>query len=599
MARAANDRFRGQFAPGQPGRYSYTVEGWIDRFTTWRNAMAKRDPATTDLHVDCLIGANLIEEIASEAVSSPADSIQLRAWADRLRTERDPLRAQELALSDEMYLIAQRHPRRSFASRYERELALTVDRERAVFSAWYELFPRSCTSDASRHGTLRDCEARLPEIAAMGFDILYLPPVHPIGSTFRKGPNNSLPAKAGDVGSPWAIGSPEGGHFAIHPQLGTMEDFDRLVASANHHGMEIAMDVAFQCSPDHPYVQSHPEWFRARPDGTIQYAENPPKKYQDIVPIDFETEHWRELWAELKRVVLFWIDHGIRIFRADNPHTKAFPFWEWLIGEVHGQFPDVIFLAEAFTRPKVMYRLAKLGFSQSYTYFTWRNSKEELTAYFRDLTQTDVREFFRPNLWPNTPDILPEYLQIGGRSACMVRALLAATLSSNYGVYGPAFELGENRPIQQGSEEYLDSEKYQIRRWELHDRGSISEFLTRLNRIRRGEPALQRNYPIEFHPTDNPAVICYSKTAADPSDAVVVIVNLDAFHTQAGWVTLDLEALGLDPRRTFQAHDLLGESRYLWQGSRNYFELVPGKLPGHIMKIRRWVRTERDFDYYL
>ena len=597
MTRLGNDRFRGQFTVREPGRFRYTVEGWIDRLATWRAAMAKRDAAAADFHVDCLIGADLIESLASQA--APADAAQLHAWAGRLRAEPDPVQAQEIALSDEMYLIAQRNPCRRFAARYGAELALIVDRAKAGFSSWYELFPRSCTSDASRHGTLRDCEARLPEIAAMGFDVLYLPPIHPIGTTFRKGPNNRLPAKAGDVGSPWAIGSAEGGHTAIHPQLGTLDDFDHLVAAGRQHDIEVALDLAFQCSPDHPYTRNHPEWFRMRPDGTIQYAENPPKKYQDIVPIDFECEHWRELWEELKRVVVFWVERGVRIFRCDNPHTKSFQFWEWLIGEIQQQYPDVIFLAEAFTRPKVMYQLAKLGFSQAYTYFTWRNSRDELTSYFHELIKTNVREFLRPHLWPNTPDILSEFLQIGGRPAFMIRALLAATLSSNYGIYGPAFELCENSPLEAGSEEYLDSEKYQVRRWDLNVPGNLRDFLTRLNRIRRNDAALRRNDTLEFHATDNPSVICYSKSTEDRSDAVVVIVNLDAFHTQSGWVTLDLDLLGLDPRRAFQAHDLLGEARYLWQSPRNFFELVPGKLPGHVMKIRRWVRTERDFDYYL
>jgi starch synthase (maltosyl-transferring) len=370
------------------------------------------------------------------------------------------------------------------------------------------------------------------------------------------------------------------------------------MAKARSHGIEIALDLAFQCSPDHPYVRQHPEWFRKRPDGSIQYAENPPKKYEDIFPLDFETSHWRELWEELRVVVLSWIAHGVRIFRIDNPHTKALPFWEWMIGEIKEQHPDVLFLAEAFTRPKLMYRLAKLGFSQSYTYFTWRNTKPELTNYFRELTETELREFFRPNLWPNTPDILSEFLQVGGRAAFMIRLILAATMGANYGIYGPAFELCENSPREPGSEEYLNSEKYELKHWDLDSTRSLKDLVAHINRIRRENPALQSDGDLRFHETDNAEVICYSKTTKDLSDIIIVLCNLDAFHTQTGWVNLDLASLGLDAGRMFQAHDLLSDGRYLWNGARNYFELVPESLPAHVMKVRKWVRTERDFDYY-
>jgi starch synthase (maltosyl-transferring) len=433
----------------------------------------------------------------------------------------------------------------------------------------------------------------------MGFDVVYLPPIHPIGVSFRKGRNNTLTPTPEDPGSPWAIGGAEGGHTAIHPQLGTMADFERLVARARDLGMEIALDLAYQCTPDHPWVKSHPEWFRRRPDGTIQYAENPPKKYQDIYPIDFETEDWRALWDALKDVVLYWAQHGVRIFRVDNPHTKAFPFWEWMIAEVQGVYPDVLFLSEAFTRPKVMYRLAKLGFSQSYTYFAWRNTKDELTTYFTELTQTHVREFFRPNLWPNTPDILTEYLQFGGRPGFMIRLVLAATLGASYGIYGPAFELGDSTPRSPGSEEYLNSEKYEIRQWDLANPWSLRDFIARVNRIRRQSPALQTDRGLRFHQTDNPMLLCYSKTSDDQSSVVLVVVNLDFQHTQAGWVSLDLQALGMDETRPFQVHDELGEERYLWQGRRNYIELNPHSVPAHIFRLRRRVRTEKDFDYYL
>ena len=590
MTLVGGDRWRGEFPVARIGQYRYTVEGWIDRFATWRKAMFKRIESGQDVRVECLIGAELIEEAAARATEE--DALQLRDFANILHDDSDREDRNRAVLGDDLAALVQRYPDRRFATRYEKELPLVVDRERAGFSTWYELFPRSC-------GTLRDCEARLPYVAAMGFDVLYLPPIHPIGHTFRKGKNNEVSAADDDVGSPWAIGSDVGGHTSIHPKLGTLDDFQRLMAKATEHGIEIALDLAFQCSPDHPYVRQHPEWFRMRPDGTIQYAENPPKKYQDIFPLDFESPQWRELWEELKRVVLFWIDQGVRIFRVDNPHTKAFPFWEWMIGEVKSEYPDVLFLAEAFTRPAVMYRLAKLGFSQSYTYFTWRNGKDELTTYFRELTETGVREYFRANLWPNTPDILPEFLQAAGRAAFITRLILAATLMPNYGIYGPAFELCENTPREPGSEEYLNSEKYEIRHWDTDSSASLKHLISRINRIRRENPALQNAGNLRFHETDNPEVICYSKATTDLTDIVIVICNLDPYHTQRGWLKLDLASIGLDASRAFQAHDLLGEGRYPWHGPRNYFELVPESLPAHIMKVRKWVRTERDFDYYL
>ncbi len=594
MTKLGNDRWRGKFRVSTPGRYDYTVEGWIDRFETWRHNLAKRISASQDIAVECLIGAALLEETADRA--SGPDRTRLLSWARLLREEHE--RAPEIVLDAEVSSVVQQYPLRQFPGRYDKELCVVVDRERARYSTWYELFPRSCAPQPGQHGTLRDCERWLPCVAAMGFDVLYLPPIHPIGTTHRKGRNNSVDADAGDVGSPWAIGSEAGGHTAIHPSLGTLEDFDHLLAAASAHGIEIALDLALQCSPDHPYVHEHPEWFRKRPDGTIQYAENPPKKYQDIVPIDFETKQWRELWDELEHILLFWITRGVRIFRVDNPHTKALPFWEWVIQKIKGPHPEVLFLAEAFTRPKLMYRLAKLGFSQSYTYFAWRNTKYEITNYFRELTQTEVREYFRPNLWPNTPDILPEYLQSGGRAAFMLRLILAATLGSNYGIYGPAFELCENTPREPGSEEYLDSEKYEIKHRNVDTPWSLRDFIARVNRIRRDNAALQSDWGLRFHETDNPALICYSKATQDLSNVIIVVVNLDPFHRQAGWINLDIGELGLDTTRTFQAHDLLGDGRYFWQGARNYVELIPESLPAHVMRLRKWVRTERDFDYY-
>ncbi|HXJ10725.1 MAG TPA: alpha-1,4-glucan--maltose-1-phosphate maltosyltransferase [Candidatus Limnocylindrales bacterium] len=597
MKPLGNDRWRGEFCVLKLGRYTYTIEGWVDHFQTWRQDLGKRISAKQDISVDLQIGAGLIEEAAARA--NGKDGEILLDWARRLRESKQLESQTAIALDTDLLALVQLYPERELVTRYDKQLSVVVDRDKAGFSSWYEVFPRSCSPDQKRHGTFRDCERWLPYIASMGFDVLYLPPIHPIGRTFRKGRNNTLPAESGDVGSPWAIGSVEGGHKSIHPELGTLEDFRRFLAKAADHGLEVALDIALQCSPDHPYVREHPEWFSTRPDGSIQYAENPPKKYQDIFPLNFATAHWQALWDELKSIFLFWIEQGVRIFRVDNPHTKAFPFWEWVITEIKNQHPDVLFLAEAFTRPNVMYRLAKLGFSQSYTYFTWRNAKQELTQYFTELAQTDVREYLRPNLWPNTPDILPEFLQVGGRPAFMVRLILAATLGGNYGIYGPSFEVCENAPLQPGGEEYLHSEKYELKHRDLGSKASLKNFIASVNRIRRENPALQSNRNLCFHETDNPALICFTKATDDLSNVIVVVVNLDCSHVQSGWITLDLDSIGLNARHAFQAHDLLSEGRFLWQGSRNYVELVPESLPAHILLLRRWVRTERDFDYYL
>ncbi|HEY2120231.1 MAG TPA: alpha-1,4-glucan--maltose-1-phosphate maltosyltransferase [Candidatus Acidoferrum sp.] len=597
MKPLGNDRWRGEFTVVKPGRYQYTVEGWIDDFQTWRHALEKRVAADQDVHVDLLIGVELIEVAARRATQQ--DAALLRQWADRLRQNKDKSAAAQLAQDEDLLAAMERNRDRILTSRYEKKLTVVVDHEKARFSTWYEIFPRSCSPQAGRHGTLRDCEAWLPYIASMGFDIVYLPPIHPIGHAFRKGKNNSAVVQPDDVGSPWAVGSKEGGHTTVHPELGTLEDFSRFLSKAAERGLEVALDIAFQCSPDHPYASQHREWFRSRPDGTIQYAENPPKKYEDIYPLDFENAQWRAMWEELKSVFQFWIDQGVRIFRVDNPHTKPFAFWEWVIGEIKQSYPEVLFLSEAFTRPRVMARLAKLGFSQSYTYFAWRNTKQEITSYFTDLTQTELREYLRPNLWPNTPDILPEFLQVGGRSAFMARFILAATLGSSYGIYGPAFELCENVPLRPGSEEYLNSEKYELKHRDLHSKASLKDLISRVNRIRKENPALQSNRNLRFHETDNPALICYSKATDDFSNVIVVIVNLDSFHTQSGWVNLDLASIGVDANHAFQVHDLLADGKFLWQGSPNYVELIPESLPAHILLLRRWVRTERDFDYYL
>jgi starch synthase (maltosyl-transferring) len=460
-----------------------------------------------------------------------------------------------------------------------------VDPVRACYSTWYELFPRSCAPEEGGHGTFRDVIDWLPRIAEMGFDVVYLPPIHPVGQAFRKGKNNATSAVPGDVGSPWAIGSPAGGHKAIHPELGTQQDFQALVAAAGERGIALALDIAFQCSPDHPYVGEHPEWFRRRPDGTIQYAENPPKKYQDIYPFDFETAEWRALWEELTSVVVYWCRQGIRIFRVDNPHTKAFAFWEFLIGQVKAEFPDAIFLSEAFTRPKIMYRLAKLGFSQSYTYFTWRNSKAELIEYFSELTQPPVNQFFRPNLWPNTPDILPPHLQTGGRAAFVARLVLAGTLGASYGIYGPAFENQHHLPREAGSEEYLHSEKYEVRRWDFSGSENLASVIGLVNRARRENPALQWDTHLRFHATDNDQLLCYSKQTADCTNVIVTVVNLDFHQAQHGFIVLPLAELGIDPAHPYAVQDLLDGSTFSWAGPRNFVELDPAKSPAHIFRL--------------
>jgi starch synthase (maltosyl-transferring) len=596
MQALGNDRWRGEFPVARLGEYLYTVAGWIDHFDTWRSDLEKRITAGQDIRVDLLQGAQLVEGAAERAGRDDDDA--LRRWAGILRATDNLPAAETAALDPELAAMMALYLDPAMESRYERELRVTVDREKAQYSAWYELFPRSTALEPARHGTFKDCEERLDYVARLGFDVLYLPPIHPIGQSFRKGKNNATTAEPGDSGSPWAIGAKEGGHTAIHPGLGTLADFRHLLLAAEDKGIELALDIAFQCSPDHPWVKEHPAWFKHRADGTIQYAENPPKKYQDIYPLDFESSDWQGLWNALRDVFVFWMEQGVRIFRVDNPHTKAFPFWEWCIAELKRDYPDALFLAEAFTRPRVMQRLAKLGFSQSYTYFTWRNTKQELTEYFTELTQSKVREFMRPNLWPNTPDILHETLQIGGRPAFLSRIVLAATLGPNYGIYGPAYELGENTPLRPGSEEYLNSEKYEIRHWDLDAPHSIAGTIASINRARHENPALHASENLVFHSTDNPYLIAYSKSTPDGSNTVLTVVNLDAFHTQSGWVNLDLDRLMLGGDESFQVFDQLTGIRYLWQGVRNYVELRPDRIPAHLFRVLRKVRSEKGFDYY-
>jgi len=595
-----NDRWRASFLVTDQGRYEYSVLAGVDHFGTWHHDLRKKIHAGVDVAVDLLIGGRLIQRAAERAErDGGGDGRQLAEWAALLGSDAPVAEKLSLIQDGRLLSLLACHRDRDLALRYPRVLRLIAERERARFSTWYELFPRSTSGDESRHGTFRDVERRLPAIAGMGFDILYLPPIHPIGLTKRKGKNNALVAGPDDPGSPWAIGGPEGGHTAVHPQLGTLADFRRLVRAAADLGIEIALDIALQCSPDHPYVRDHPEWFTRRPDGAVQYAENPPKKYEDIYPFNFECDDWRALWAEILGIFQHWIEHGVRVFRVDNPHTKPFRMWDWLIEQIHRDHPDVLFLAEAFTRPKVMYRLAKGGFTQSYTYFAWRNEKWDLTEYLRELTATEARDFFRPNFWPNTPDILTEFLQRNGRAGFLQRLVLAATLAASYGIYGPAFELMESTPRHEGSEEYLNSEKYQLRAWDLDRPDSLSDFIARVNQIRRENPALQSNRNLAFHTINNDQLIAYSKATEDRANVILCVVNLDPHHTQSGWIALDLNALGLAGDQPFQVHDLLSNARFQWTGARTFVELDPRVVPAHIFRIRRRLRSERDFDYYL
>ena len=578
---AGNDRWEASFTPATLGDWEYTVEAWVDRFRSWLHGLVAKAEAGQDVASELLEGAELVHarvQVArgSDAVAAEED-LRLLEFADALRgLASQAERVATARLPELQALMAAHDPRLGAVT--PPPLRLTVDPVRARFSTWYEMFPRSCTSDPTKSGTFRSAEARLPDIAAMGFDVIYLPPVHPIGTTYRKGRNNALVAGPLDPGSPWGIGSAEGGHTAIHPELGTIDDFDRFVRVSNRLGLEVALDIAFQASPDHPWVKEHPSWFRHRPDGSIKYAENPPKKYQDIYPLDFESADWRDLWAALRDVFLFWIGHGVRIFRVDNPHTKAFRFWEWCITAIRQQHPDAIFLAEAFTRPAPMRYLAKSGFSQSYTYFTWRNTAHELYTYLTELTAGDAREFLRPNFFANTPDILTDYLQHGGRPAFEIRALLAATLAASYGIYS-GFELCEHLAVRPGSEEYLDSEKYQIRVRDWNAAGNIKELIARLNRARHMHPALQRNDTLQFHPSDNPALLAFSKRD-DEGNLVYVVATTDPHTLQHGWVQWPDAADG-----PYTVRDLLDDERYEWRGAWNYVRFEPSERVGHVLVI--------------
>ena len=584
MSFVDNDRWRGVCTLYDEAIHEYTVEAWTDTFRSWQSEFEKKfEAGVSDLRSEAMEGAAIVEAAAKRA-RNRADRERLLEFSEQISKGANS-EVYAIAQSPELEVLMATYPDRSDATHYGPAPRVVVDRQAALFGAWYEFFPRSAEGRGDPGSTFRDCLPRLDDANAMGFDVIYFPPIHPIGHTNRKGRNNSLICEPGDPGVPWAIGSEAGGHKAVEPSLGMLADFDWFQQEVQKRGMEIALDFALNCSPDHPYVKEHPEWFYRRPDGTIKYAENPPKKYEDIYPLNFRCENWRELWAEIKSIVLFWAERGVRIFRVDNPHTKPVAFWEYLITGVRDKYPDTIFLSEAFTRPKMMKALAKAGFNQSYTYFTWRNSKRELIEYFTELTQTEMSEYFRPNLWPNTPDILPFVLQEGGRPAFMIRVLLAATLSPLYGIYS-GYELCENEALP-GREEYLDSEKYQFKQRDWNAPGNIKDWITRLNKIRKQNRALQLYTNLRFYHAENDAILFYGKMTAARDNIIFVVVNLDPHRKQNSFVDVPIEQFGYIGGDEYRVQDLLSGATYTWRGRRNYVELDPNIQPAHIFLVHR------------
>ncbi|MBI1964461.1 MAG: alpha-1,4-glucan--maltose-1-phosphate maltosyltransferase [Candidatus Rokubacteria bacterium] len=574
MVHVDNDRWAGRFTLDANARWVFTIEALPDPFRSWLADLAKRHAAGQDAVSELREGVALIRAAVPRVTG--ADGGALAAWAARLERASDQAAAVAAAAEPGLAALMERHLDRSEATWCEREFEVVADRPGARCAAWYEFFPRSS-------GTLKDAEAQLEHAAAMGFDVVYLPPIHPIGRTHRKGRNNALVAAPGDPGSPWAIGSEAGGHTAVHPDLGTLDDFDRFVARARSLGLEVALDFAIQCSPDHPWVPEHPEWFFHRPDGTIKHAENPPKKYQDVCPLDFYGADPRPLWEEMRCILEFWVGHGVRAFRVDNPHTKPVGFWAWLIRTIQDAHPDVIFLAEAFTRPKLMQALAKVGFTQSYTYFTWRNFKDELVAYLTELTKTEMAEYFRGNFFTNTPDILPLILQQGGRPAFKMRLALAATLSAAYGIYS-GYELCENAALP-GTEEYQDSEKYEIRVRDWSAPGHIQDYISRINQIRHDRPSLQESRHLGFYESDDDSILFYGKRSADGADRVWVAVNLDPFEAHEARLELPMAELGLPPEGRLEVHELITDQRQLWRGPVHSLRLDPEQEPAAIFRV--------------
>lgn len=571
-----NDGWYATFPVEEKGIYTFTVVAWLDHLDTWYDGFKKKAAAKVDVHVELMEGAIMLKKLA-------ANERKLLLAAEKLSDTNNYEKAIAFVLGEEFAEIVHKHPLMEFETRFNKELEVVVEHKKANFSAWYEFFPRSASLEG-KHGTFKDAIRLLPRVAAMGFDVLYLPPIHPIGKINRKGKNNSVKALLGEPGSPWAIGSDEGGHKSIHRELGTMEDYKKLIAEAKKHNIDIALDIAFQCAPDHPYVKDHPDWFRQRPDGSIQYAENPPKKYQDIYPFNFESDDWKNLWNELLSVITFWIDQGVKIFRVDNPHTKPIEFWQWAIAEVNKKYDDIIFLSEAFTRPKVMASLGKIGFTQSYTYFTWRTSKQELIDYMNELVYSQSRNYFRPNFWPNTPDILPFHLQHQGENIFLLRLALAATLSSNYGVYGPVYEFYENVPVP-GKEEYLNSEKYEIKKYDWKKTNRATDIMTMLNKARKLHPSLQSTWNIQFCNVENPNLLAYIKATDDLSDIMLVVVNLDPANKQWGYIQLPKGRLKLGDHINVKLTDLMTDEHYTWAQEWNYTELDPYKMPFHLFRL--------------
>ena len=583
MVRGENFRWSASFSVTQAGRYQYTIQAFPDVFRTWLEEVQKKSAASVDISSELLEGKRIITEAGKRATK--ADRTLFTEFLDRMDASLAVAQAVaiEVVATPAFAALMDRYPDKDLATEYDRVLEVIVDRVEARYAAWYEMFPRSQGSVPGQSASFRDCEARLPDIRAMGFNVIYFPPIHPIGVTNRKGPNNSLLAAPDDPGCPYAIGNRGGGHKAVEPSLGTLADFEHFVAACREQGMEVALDFAINCSPDHPYVHDHPDWFYKRPDGSIKYAENPPKKYEDIYPLDFYCEDREGLWNEMKSIIEFWILHGVNIFRVDNPHTKPLVFWEWLIAEIQKDHPQVIFLSEAFTHPKMMRVLAKAGFTQSYTYFTWRNHKQEITEYFEELTQGPMREYFRGNLFTNTPDILPTILQEGGRPAFKMRATLAATLSSVYGIYS-GFELCENTPVP-GREEYLHSEKYEFKVWDWYRPGNIKSYITVLNQIREENPALREYDNLQFYQSDNENILAYGKRSSDGRNNIVVIVNLNPWHAQESMIHLPLAQFGMHPDQSYEVHDLITDARYYWQGASNYVRLDPTVESAHVLRI--------------
>lgn len=581
MHHTDNDVFAGEFTVEKQGEYTYTVEAWVDYPLTWQHNIERKIADQQHVDVELLDGIQYLKSVVKKA---KADKEYIDELIEAFENPESYNFAITEAQSKRLHTIFHNKPTKEFASTYEKSLTLYVDRQKALFSTWYEFFPRSTSKKEGEHGSFKDCLEVIPYVKQLGFDVIYFPPIHPIGTAHRKGKNNTTTPLPDDVGVPWAIGNKEGGHKDILPELGSLADFKKVIKTASENGIEIALDFALQCSPDHPYVKEHPSWFKWRPDNTVQYAENPPKKYQDIYPIYFESADWEPMWDEFISIVLYWNKLGVKIFRVDNPHTKPFGFWEYLIAEVKKVDQDVLFLAEAFTKPKTMQRLAKIGFSQGYTYYTWRNNKAELIEYMTELSQSPMKDYFRPNFWPNTPDINPWMLQGGNENLYIVRHMMAATLSSNYGMYGPVYEQIDNAAYI-GKEEYLNSEKYEVRYWDWTKTNKLTQLITRINQIRKEQSALQYTNNIDFCNIENDQILAYFKQSEDGQNNILCVVNLDPYNKQGGWVQIPRHKMGISGDTPMRMTDLVTGNSYIWNEEWNFVELDPYQVPYHIFSI--------------